>query len=66
MEVKKILRLSVIFLLIGQFIYTQTEVTNGPDSSTAEIVEAELAAFSLSPFESEPTAVLSFGIRYLF
>lgn len=62
---KKVLPLIIVLLFMITMAFAATEEATAPLPSTKEIVWAELAAFSLSPFESEPAAVLYLSEIYM-
>jgi hypothetical protein len=61
---KKGLPLIMVLLLLSMLVFADTEETPVPEASVIEIVAAEVEAFSLSPFESKPTTVLSLSDIY--
>jgi hypothetical protein len=63
---KKMLPLIIVLILALTPLYADTEETLAPETSVKEIVTAEMAAFSLSPFESERTTVLSLSDIYKY
>jgi hypothetical protein len=61
---KRWLPLIMVLLLAGTLAYADTEETPISDASVKEIVAAEVEAFSLAPFESEPKFIMSLDDIY--
>jgi hypothetical protein len=61
---RKVLPLTMVLLLVCPLAYSDTEEFLVPEASAREIVTVDLAAFSLSPFEQEPSAVLTLSGIY--